>query len=102
MTHMPIMYQDYESESLEYADAIADNALDKQAELDNASILQDVLDLGPEFDFDLLGIPDFKLPEDFEPGSLEDQGQLDQLKMEILECPHCGETFEKRQAKVID
>ncbi len=72
MTHMPVMYQDYESEALEYADAIADNALDKQAELDNASILQDVLDLGPEFDFDLLGIPDFKLPEDFDPQSDED------------------------------
>ncbi len=69
---MPVMYQDYESEEQEYADGIADNALDKQAELDNSMILQDVLDLGPDFDFDLLGIPDFKLPEDFEPQCDED------------------------------
>lgn len=64
-THMPILFQDYDSEEQEYADGIADNAIDKQAILDKASILQDVLNFGPDFDFDVLGMKDFVLPEDF-------------------------------------
>ncbi len=89
LKEMPVMFQDYESEALEFADAIADNALDKQAELDNASILQDTLDFGPDFDFDLLGIPDFKLPEDF--GNIEiNEKELDENIHTDKECPSCG------------
>ncbi len=67
MTAVPAMFQDYADEAQEFSDGIADNALDKQAELNTSDILKDVLDLGPDFDLDFLGIPDFKLPEDFAP-----------------------------------
>lgn len=33
---------------------------------------------------------------DFEPGTLEDQGRLDQLQPKIVTCPHCGEEFDAR------
>lgn len=67
MTHIPVMYQDYESAEQEYADGIADNAIDKQAMLDFEKIHLDLAELGP-FDLDLLGIKDFSfdLPQDFE------------------------------------
>lgn len=37
----------------------------------------------------------------FEPGSPDEQGKLDELKLVIMECPHCGEKFERKQAKII-
>jgi len=49
----------------------------------------------------LLGLDDFKLP-DFEPVGLDEQGKLDELLIEIRECPHCKEKFETKQAKIID
>lgn len=60
-TEIPVMFQDYESEEQEYADGIADNAVDKMAQLDYSSINLDLQNLGPEFDIDLLGIQNFFL-----------------------------------------
>jgi hypothetical protein len=34
---------------------------------------------------------------DFEPGSEEDQGQLDQLNPKWICCPKCGENFDQRE-----
>lgn len=69
----PVDLQDYASEADEYADMVADNKIAELADTDMSMVLQDVLDLGPDFDFDLLGIPDFKLPEDFAPQCDEDE-----------------------------
>ena len=38
---------------------------------------------------------------DFSPGTEDDQGQLDQKQLVFMECPHCGEKFEKDQARVL-
>lgn len=58
---IPAMYQDYDSPEQEYADGIADNAIDKWAELDLTSIQNDLADLGKDFDIDVLGIKNFEL-----------------------------------------
>lgn len=89
MTHIPVMFQDYETEAQEYADAIADNALDKWSSLDLAQIGLDITDFGPDFDLKVLGLKDFNL--DFEPGTIEEQGKLDEKKKHI--CPECGHEF---------
>jgi hypothetical protein len=60
-TEVPVNYQDYESEEQEYADVQADNAIASWAELDLSGINDDLKDLGPDFDIDLLGIENFKL-----------------------------------------
>lgn len=75
MTHVPVDYQDYESDEAEYADGVADNALAMQAELDKSGINADLPDLGPDFDMDWLGIEDFVLEplDKLEPGCDEDQ-----------------------------
>lgn len=75
LKEMPIMFQDYESEEQEYADGIADNALDKWAALDLSEINNDLLNFSDDFDVDVLGLKDFEtvLPEVFEPQADEDE-----------------------------
>lgn len=61
----------------------------------------DIPDFNPDdFRFPELNLEQFR--HDFEPGTLEDQGKLDELVPVYMECPHCGKPFEKRQAKIID
>lgn len=60
-THVPVNYQDYDSEEQEYADLVADNAIAEWATLDLASINKDLPALGPELDIEMLGIKDFVL-----------------------------------------
>jgi len=52
-------YQDFESEAQEYAFMTSDNAIAEWAELDLSAVNTKMLDLGPDFDVDLLGIKDF-------------------------------------------
>ncbi len=56
---VPVDYQDFENEAQEYQFIVSDNAIAEMAELDKILIQQDVLDFGPDFDFEMLGIPDF-------------------------------------------
>lgn len=67
-------FQDYESEAQEYADLIADNKIAELADHDDGKMIDDLtkFEWGKDFDYDLLGLPDFKLPEVFEPQSEED------------------------------
>jgi DNA modification methylase len=62
LKEIPIMHQDYADAAQELADAVADNAIDKWANLDTSGInagRQRVED----FDLDLLGIKDFRIVE---------------------------------------
>lgn len=67
-------FQDYESEAQEYADLIADNKIAELADHDDGKMIDDLtkFEWGKDFDYDLLGLPDFKMPEVFEPQSEED------------------------------
>lgn len=37
------------------------------------------------------------LDMDFSPGTLEDQGKLDELEPNLIACPHCGQEFNARE-----
>jgi DNA modification methylase len=54
-----VVYQAFENEEQRYAFVQSDNAIASWAELDLAGINQDIGELGPDFDIDLLGIKDF-------------------------------------------
>ncbi len=79
-------YQDYDSEAQEYADMVADNKIAELAETDMAMVNVDALDLGKDFDLELLGIPDFELvetekleqgcDEDYVPNHVEPKAKL--------------------------
>lgn len=73
-TKYPIVYQDFKDDKEEYACVQSDNAIAGWAELDLANIISDLGKLGKEFDIELLGIKDFKIPADpVIPGCDEDE-----------------------------
>lgn len=88
----PIVIQDFESEEQEYTFLQSDNAIANWAELDLSGINADLPDLGP-FDIDLLGIQNFQVVPEFEPGNEEEQSQLDEKAPVIVQCPNCGDQF---------
>ena len=61
LTHVPVIFQDYDSEAQEYADLTADNAIAVQSKLDLGLVNAKIVEFGPEFDIDFLGIKDFKI-----------------------------------------
>lgn len=100
---IPVSFQDYDDEAQEYADVTADNAIASWSELDLSGINSDLGDLGPDFDIEMLGLKQFDvIPPNFEPGSLEDQGKLDEKKPNVVQCPNCGECFDANEAKPQD
>lgn len=58
---VPVIYQDFESTDQEYSYHVADNGLSLWSELDLSGINNDLQNLGPDFDIDLLGIRGFIL-----------------------------------------
>lgn len=59
MTQVPVIRQHFDDEAMEYAYLVSDNTIADWAETDLSQINVDMLDLGPDFDVDLLGIEDF-------------------------------------------
>jgi hypothetical protein len=59
MDKVPVMYQDFDNEAQEYAYLTSDNAIASWAELDLGMVNTEMLEFGPEFDVDMLGIKDF-------------------------------------------
>jgi DNA modification methylase len=76
MNLVPVTYQEFESEAQFYAFVVSHNAIakDSWASLDLSAVNTEMLDLGPDFDIDMLGIKDFVIEpiEKFEPQSDED------------------------------
>lgn len=58
---VPVIYQEFDSDAQLYAYMVSDNAIGKDtwASLDLSAVNTEMLDLGPDFDVDMLGIKDF-------------------------------------------
>ena len=78
------MYQDFENEAQEYAYLTSDNAIASWSELDLSAVNDEMLDLGPDFDIDLLGIKNFTI-EPLELDDITQEIQDDLNKKYILE-----------------
>lgn len=61
LKEFPVVYQEFDDEEKEYAFLQADNAIALWAELDFSSINDDIANLGPDFDIDVLGIKNFTI-----------------------------------------
>lgn len=103
VTAVPVDYQEYENEAMEWADCLADNKIAELSELDRGmtrSIIEE-LDTGA-FDLDLTGFDYDSLeelmtaapPPDFSPTDGEKQPRLDQKKP--VKCPECGHEWERK------
>jgi ParB-like chromosome segregation protein Spo0J len=77
---------------------IAVNKSAEWAEWDDELLQLELDDLSLQgFDLDLIGfenkVQEFD-PINFEPGTVEEQGKLDELSPKMVTCPHCGEVFD--------
>lgn len=99
MKQLPVIYQDFKDEAEEYAHLTADNAIARWAEIDLSMVNQEMIDLGPDFDIDLLGLKDFVIEpiEKFENQDYSDKNkEIDTSSFgDDLEhqCPKCGFEF---------
>lgn len=87
LTEVPVHYKKFSTSDDSRGFATFDNGISKWAELDFAGINEDVADLGPDFDIDLLGLKDFTL----DPGEIAiKEKELDENINTEKECPSCG------------
>jgi Fe-S-cluster formation regulator IscX/YfhJ len=85
-----VNYQDFESEAQEYAFIVSDNAISEWAELDLSEINKEMLDLGPDFDLDFLGLKDFVV--DLAEFDLDEEKEKEKQNEFILEAKFPNET----------
>lgn len=77
---VPVDYQDFEDDAMEYAHMVADNKIAELSKIDMSMINVDVMEFGPDFDLDLLGMIDFKV--DIAEKPIKDK--------KPKKCPECG------------
>jgi len=102
LASLPVMVAKGWSEAQKRAYVIADNKLALNAGWDNELLALELAELdGLGFDVELTGFKTEEIqtlqPPDFEPGTEDDQGKLDQLDPKWIACPHCGKEFDARQ-----
>jgi len=102
---VPAMVANGWTEAQKRAYVLADNQLALNAGWDSDLLKVELGDLqAMNFDVDLLGFDALELERimfepDFEPGTADEQGKLDELKPKIVRCPHCGKEFDSREQK---
>lgn len=94
----PIVYQDFKDNDAEYAFLISDNAISDWSMLDLSFVNNDLQNLGPDFDINMLGIKDFTLDmfEKEEPKKKETKVE----KKVLIRCPQCHELFDQKDGEV--
>jgi len=108
LDEVPIDLQDFKTEADELAHLVADNRIAELSEINRAKLADAIAELDTgEIDLELTG---FKKPDldelmtaahpEFEPGTEDDQGKLDQLDPKMVKCPHCTHTFDSRGREV--
>ena len=104
MEDVPAIILDHLSKAQQRALVIADNQLALNAGWDIGMLKAEIEDLNLEgFDLELLGfdereLANFILEVNFEPGTDDDQGKLDELEPKMVICPHCQSEFDFRAA----
>ena len=104
ITEVPVVVLDHLTDAQKRALVIADNKLALNAGWDFELLENEVRGLDDDgFDLALLGFDERELANlllaaDFEPGSEDDQGRLDQLSPKMVICPHCQHEFDSREA----
>jgi ParB family chromosome partitioning protein len=102
LTDVPVMVASGWTPEQKKAYILADNQLALNADWDKQLLGVELNDLtAAGFDVSLIGfdpqsLEDLMYGADFAPGSLDEQGKLDELAPKIVICPHCGEDFDAR------
>lgn len=85
ISHVPVDYQEFENPDAEYSFMVADNAISSWSDLDLALINSEMINLGPDYNIDLLGIENFKidLSESLELEDIEKEERTSKYILEI-------------------
>ena len=103
-TEVPVIELAHMTESQKKAYVIADNQLAMNAGWDTTLLTIELDELLKDgFALDILGFNEQEIKTimsdvNFDAGSEEDQGKLDQLDPKWICCPHCGKEFDAREA----
>jgi ParB-like chromosome segregation protein Spo0J len=99
MDVVPIHVADGLTEQQAKAYRIADNRVGQEVEWDFDLLKLELEELdNPELTgFEEFEISDFLREINFDAGSEDDQGRLDQLEPKLVNCPHCGKEFDLRE-----
>ena len=103
MNQVPTITLDHMTEAQKRAYIIADNKLALNAGWDDELLALELGDLSDaDFDLSLTGFDEFEMNEimhaaNFDPGSEDEQGRLDELNPKIIKCPHCGNEFDSNK-----
>lgn len=104
MEEVPVIVLDHLSKSQQRALVIADNQLALNAGWDMDMLKAEIETLNIEgFELDILGFDDSELQRilnepNFDAGTEDDQGKLDQLEPKMVTCPKCQHEFDSREA----
>jgi len=83
---VPVSLQSFETDDQFNAFVTSDNAIAAWSTLDYSKINEQLMEMGPDFEVELLGIKDFQIdPNEFE------APEIKQTEKIAKECPHCGE-----------
>ncbi len=99
---VPVIEASHLTDAQRRAYVIADNRLALDAGWDNEMLRVEFAELeGLGFDLELTGFGVDEMANifdepDFQPGTEEDQGQLDQLEPKMVSCPNCCAEFDLR------
>jgi ParB-like chromosome segregation protein Spo0J len=105
MKEVPVVLCDDLSEADIKALRISINRMAELAEWDTELLSAELEGLAAEgIGLDAVGFDDSALADlgvgaaiDFQPGTENDQGKLDQLEPKMVKCPHCAEEFDARE-----
>lgn len=104
LVEVPVIVLDHLSKSQQRALVIADNQLALNAGWDMDMLKAEIEGLNFDgFELELLGFDDAELQRilnepNFDAGTEEDQGKLDQLDPKMVTCPKCQHEFDSREA----
>lgn len=104
MDKVPIVIAENLTSAQVKAYRLADNRVSQEAEWDHDLLTLELQDLvGEEYDLDLTGFSDDELAAlirdeiNFDPGTEDEQGKLDEIDPKLVICPHCKEEFDARE-----
>lgn len=92
-TEVPVDIQEFENEADEYAHMVADNKIAELSDTNLSKVNSDVMDFGPDFDLDLLGMLDFRVEPIDKLPMIEDSSK--EVSFDAFDkfqncCPKCG------------
>lgn len=94
LKQVPVIEQEFESEAQLYAYVVSDNAIAEWADLDLSEINKEMLDLGPDFEIEMLGLKDFTIePMD---------GELPDLNGDEPDCQQVTFVLSNEQKDILD